>query len=277
MLQGLADDGAKLHIYDPKVTKTQIMKDLSTPKFEWDHPSMQSFHPHAASESVTFHTDVYSACKGAHAMAILTEWDEFKTLYPALLNRNNVTVKGIGISGMGPCIAVTDTNDKPVAPAALYGVDQRARTEIAELADEFGQDFLLERYDSQLTTQAAGPKLLWFAQRHPQVFASGARFYMPASWIIKHITGQYVLDRHSASQCTPLYNPATREWDEQMVQKIAPGTELPRLGWSHEICGETVEVAEVPELKAGIPVIFGTVDAWAEQESVGAIKITNCF
>lgn len=222
----------------------------------------------------------HSVTRGDHGLVEMDMriwWDEFKTLYPALLNRNDVRVKGIGISGMGPCIAVTDTNDEPVAPAALYGVDQRAREEIDELADAFGQDFLLERYDSQLTTQAGGPKLRWFAKRYPQVFASGARFYMPASWIIKHITGEYVLDRHSASQCTPLYSPETREWNADMVQKIAPGTELPRLGWSHEICGETVEVAEVPELAPGIPVIFGTVDAWAEQESVGAIKNNQLF
>ena len=78
--QGLADDGAKLHIYDPKVTEEQIMKDLSTPKFEWDHPSMHSYAQPAASASVTFHKDVYSACKSAHGIAVLTEWDEFKTL-----------------------------------------------------------------------------------------------------------------------------------------------------------------------------------------------------
>lgn len=79
-MQGLADDGAELHIYDPKVTKEQIMKDLSTPKFEWDHPSMQTHEQSAPSESVTFHEDVYAACKSAHALAILTEWDEFKAL-----------------------------------------------------------------------------------------------------------------------------------------------------------------------------------------------------
>lgn len=204
-------------------------------------------------------------------------WEEFKELYAALISRNQVQVKGIGVSGMGPCIAVTDKQDSPVAPAALYGVDYRSRDEIAELAEEFGQDFLLEHYDSQLTTQAGGPKLKWFAKRYPQVFAAGARFYMPASWIIKHITGEYVLDRHSASQCTPLYDPASGQWDQQMVDKIAPGTELPRLGWSQEICAETKSLPELPELTAGIPVTFGTIDAWAEQESVGAIKNKQLF
>lgn len=36
--KGLIADGAKLVIYDPKVTEAQINHDLATPKFEWDHP-----------------------------------------------------------------------------------------------------------------------------------------------------------------------------------------------------------------------------------------------
>ena len=33
-----------------------------------------------APEALSFHKDAYLACKGAHAIAILTDWDEFKTL-----------------------------------------------------------------------------------------------------------------------------------------------------------------------------------------------------
>ena len=56
-----------------------MLKDLATPKFEWDHPHQSHTDPTAA-ERVTFHTDAYSACSDAHGIAILTEWDEFKSL-----------------------------------------------------------------------------------------------------------------------------------------------------------------------------------------------------
>ena len=72
----------------------------------------------------------HSVTRGDHGfveMDMRIWWDEFKTLYPALLNRNDVRVKGICISGMGPCIAVTDTNDEPAAPAALYARTPRNR------------------------------------------------------------------------------------------------------------------------------------------------------
>eukprot|EP00889_Picochlorum_renovo_P008960 jgi/Picre1/35990/NNA_003447.t1 len=36
--RGLMADGADLYIYDPKVEEKQVRRDLTTPKFEWDHP-----------------------------------------------------------------------------------------------------------------------------------------------------------------------------------------------------------------------------------------------
>ena len=73
-------ENAKLHLFDPKVTETQIMKDLATPKFEWDHPrsSNGAASSHYEDDAVVVFRDPYEACKDAHALAIMTEWDEFK-------------------------------------------------------------------------------------------------------------------------------------------------------------------------------------------------------
>lgn len=204
-------------------------------------------------------------------------WREFRELYADLVGSGSVRVLGIGVSGMGPCVGVTDLEDVPLAPAALYGVDRRARQEIRELTHRYGAEELLRTRDSVLTSQAGGPKLAWFAARYPEAFSRGVRCWMPASWIVRHLTGEYVLDRHSASQMTPLYSPATLDWDRETAEAVAPGVRLPELGWSHEICGETRPVPDLPELAPGIPVIHGTVDAWAEQESVGAIGPGELF
>lgn len=204
-------------------------------------------------------------------------WREFKELYAQIVGGAGVRVAGIGVSGMGPCVGMTDLDDVPLAPAALYGVDYRAREEIEEMTSVLDQSSLLRRCDSTLTSQAAGPKVRWFAKRHPEAFAAGVRLYMPSSWIIRHLTGEYVLDRHSASQCTPLYDPESQEWDREMVDRFAEGTELPRLGWSNDVCGRTRPNPELPELDGGIPVIYGSIDAWSEQESVGATSENELF
>ncbi len=229
----------------------------------------------AATRSLTH--EVERLPHGVVQMDMTTWWREFRELYAELVGGAGVRITGIGVSGMGPCVGVTTLSDEPLAPAALYGVDYRARAEIDELTEELGSSSILRTYDSPLTSQAAGPKLLWFAKRHPEAFGEGVRFYMPSSWIIRHLTGEYVLDRHSASQCTPFYDPENCQWAHETTRRFADGLELPRLGWSNEICGQTRPTDELPELEAGIPVIFGSIDAWSEQESVGATSANELF
>ena len=74
---GLLRDGAKLCVYDPKVEENQIHVDLDTAKFEWDHPGVRA--PPVSKENVGVVTDPMEAARGAHALCVLTEWDEFKS------------------------------------------------------------------------------------------------------------------------------------------------------------------------------------------------------
>ncbi|CAI5506729.1 unnamed protein product [Closterium sp. Naga37s-1] len=77
---GLLRDQADVSIYDPQVTEEQIRRDLSMNKFDWDHPyHLQPVSPRVH-QKVSVSWDAYGACKGAHGICILTEWDEFKTL-----------------------------------------------------------------------------------------------------------------------------------------------------------------------------------------------------
>lgn len=76
--RGLLADGADLHVYDPKVEAQHVHYELSAAKFSWDHPRVYTSASRLT--SVTVVQDVYEACKDAHAICLLTEWDEFKTL-----------------------------------------------------------------------------------------------------------------------------------------------------------------------------------------------------
>ncbi|KAL1557145.1 UDP-glucose 6-dehydrogenase 1 [Salvia divinorum] len=78
--QGLLGDKAQLSIYDPQVMEDQIQRDLSMNKFDWDHPlHLQPMSP-TTKKKVHCVWDTYEATKDAHAVCILTEWDEFKKL-----------------------------------------------------------------------------------------------------------------------------------------------------------------------------------------------------
>lgn len=199
-------------------------------------------------------------------------WREFTRITGELLATADVPIRAVGVSGMGPCVVVADADDVPLRPAILYGVDTRAQRQIERLTAELGADQIMQRGGSALSTQAVGPKLAWLAENEPQVMAAARRLYMPSSLLVRRLTGRYVLDHHSASQCTPLYDSAALSWYPPWWERICPRLEPPELLWSGEIAGVvTAEAARLTGLAAGTPVIAGTIDAWAEAASVDAV------
>lgn len=66
----LLHEQAKIAVYDPKVKRKQIIADLNY---------LETLDSSAIDHSMESFEDPYEASKDAHAIAILTEWDEFKT------------------------------------------------------------------------------------------------------------------------------------------------------------------------------------------------------
>ncbi|MGJ5642474.1 UDP-glucose 6-dehydrogenase [Formosa sp. S-31] len=66
----LLDEQAKVIVYDPKVTAQQMYADLDY---------LQTRSSEANEQGLTVVKNPYEALQGAHAIAVLTEWDEFKT------------------------------------------------------------------------------------------------------------------------------------------------------------------------------------------------------
>jgi len=66
----LLNEQARIRVYDPKVVADQIYGDLDY---------LQTRKPEENQANVKVFEDPYRACENAHAIAILTEWDEFKS------------------------------------------------------------------------------------------------------------------------------------------------------------------------------------------------------
>lgn len=179
-------------------------------------------------------------------------------------------VAGLCVSGVGPCLLVCDEQVDPVRPAILYGIDGRAEEEIVELTEQLGAEVILARCGKALSTQAVGPKMLWFRRHEPEAWSRGRRWYNSNSYVTAKLTGEYVLDHHTASQCDPLYDVRGNKWIDDWVPMVAADLEMPRLVYPYEVVGTvTGEAAAATHIPAGTPVSPGTVDAWAEAFSAG--------
>ncbi|TFV59443.1 sugar kinase [Mycobacterium sp. PS03-16] len=179
-------------------------------------------------------------------------------------------VAGMCVSGVGPCLVLCDDQLTPLRPAILYGVDTRATAEIASLTEEFGEAAILERAGTLLSSQAVGPKLEWVRRHEPKVFDRATGWYGSNSYIAAKLTGEYVIDHHTASQCDPLYATRAFDWNHDWARRICGHLPLPRLVWPSDVVGTvTAAAAAATGVPAGTPVSAGTVDAYSEAFSAG--------
>ncbi|WP_297551665.1 FGGY-family carbohydrate kinase [Amycolatopsis sp.] len=201
-------------------------------------------------------------------------WKDFLALSAELVKAaDGREIAGLAVSGIGPVLLPADGEGRPLRPAILYGVDTRAGVEIVELTDELGAESIVERSGTSLSSQAVGPKWRWLAKHEPEVFARTELFLMASSYLVHRLTGEYVLDHHSASQCDPMYDLRAADWARDWAELVAPGIALPRLAWPTEVVGTvSANAAAETGLPVGLPVTAGTVDAWAEAVSVGVTE-----
>ena len=66
----LINEHAKIAVYDPKVSNKKILDDLNY---------LETRTAASNASSISSFTNPYEACQNAHAIAVLTEWDEFIT------------------------------------------------------------------------------------------------------------------------------------------------------------------------------------------------------
>ncbi|MGB5989335.1 MAG: nucleotide sugar dehydrogenase [Marinifilaceae bacterium] len=113
----LLKENAEIHIYDPKVSKQQIIADI---KYLQEHKEycMQNVSMDDIERLVFVYDNPYDAMHSAHAVAVLTEWDEFndldwkvvfeKMFKPAFLfdgrniiNKQELTALGFDVFNLG--------------------------------------------------------------------------------------------------------------------------------------------------------------------------------
>jgi len=73
VVRDLLQESAKIHIYDPQVDREEMWREMDY-TCGVNHSNNSNLDSSVITES-----DPYETCKDAHAICILTEWDEFKT------------------------------------------------------------------------------------------------------------------------------------------------------------------------------------------------------
>lgn len=186
---------------------------------------------------------------------------------------NGSRVRAVGVSAIGPCVLPTDADLTPLRPGILYGVDTRASDQIAELNERLGEAAIVERGGNHLTSQSAGPKILWIKQNESDVYDRAAYFMTSQSYLVAKLTGEVVMDHGTAGYFHPLYDLAHTRWDTSGCEDFIDTARLPRLGWATDVAGHVTEAAaQATGIPAGTPVIIGSADSPAEAVSSSVVN-----
>lgn len=207
-------------------------------------------------------------------------WNDFKTLSYSIIEEAKSSysilpndVLAVGVSSIAPAIVPIDKSGNPLRKAILYGVDTRANNEINMLNDDIGEEIIFEKSGQYLSSQSAGPKILWIKRNEHAVYDKTYKFLCGSGYVAYKLTDEFIIDRYTAASYSPLFNIHELTWDKEIVPKITDMEKLPNLAWSHEIIGEvTGRAAMETGLAKGTKVIAGTADALSESISIGSIN-----
>lgn len=203
-------------------------------------------------------------------------WHGLCTVTKKLMESENVDaskVVGVGVSAIGPCMLPLDADSNPLRPGILYGVDTRAHREIDTIEASIGADRILSWSRMEFSSQAVGPKIMWYRRSEPDLWKQTTSVATASSHLVNRLTGRLVIDHHQAAHFIPLYDPSSGTWSDRYADDICPVDMLPELCWPSDRVGQvTKEAAHATRLPEGIPVVAGTVDALSEAVSVGAVE-----
>lgn len=181
------------------------------------------------------------------------------------------SVASIGVSSHAPAVVPVSPTGKPLRRALIW-MDRRAVAEGAEIAEHFGDDRYRELTGNRADAFFVAPKVRWLARHEPAVLDEAASILQVNGFMAARLTGEHSIDSQHAT-ITGLWSPAGGSWSREVMDFV--GLErslLPEVRPAHEVIGSVTRTAATATgLRAGTPVIAGTVDSVAAMLEAGVL------
>jgi gluconokinase len=155
---------------------------------------------------------------------------------------------------------------------SLSWADSRASAQADRLRAAPGGLALHRRTGTPVHPMAPLPKLVWFREERPELFARVARWAGIKDYVLSRLCGTLVIDESVASG-TGLLDLGTLSWDEEALELAGIGPErLPELvPVTTVLSGLSAEVADRVGLPPGTPVVVGAGDGPLANLGLGAV------
>jgi len=170
-------------------------------------------------------------------------------------------VLGLAVSSQAPTLLALDGNGQPLRPAMIW-MDRRAEAEAVRLAELLGAGEIHRITGNRPDAFYVAARLLWLHDHEPEVLKRTWKFAQVNGYINYRLTGRLTVDT-SHSVLMQMRNYATGEWSEALCAACGVDPEqFPEILEAHRVQGVvTAQAAAASGLRAGTPVMAGTVDS----------------
>jgi xylulokinase len=181
-------------------------------------------------------------------------------------------VLGMAVSSQAPTLLPLDRSGRPLRPAMIW-MDRRAEAEAASLTELLGAAEIHRITGNRPDAFYMAARLLWLRNHEPEILKRTWQFVQVNGYINYRLTGRIAMDPAHAV-LLQMRHYATREWSEALCAAcgVEPG-QFPEVIEAAAVQGEvTAAAAEATGLRAGTPVMAGTVDSPAAALEAGVAE-----
>lgn len=184
-------------------------------------------------------------------------------------------IGAVVLSTLCPSLLPLDQRGNPLHPIILH-LDRRSGKQARWALDRVGEETFL-RISGNLPVPGgiSLTSLLWIKEHFPDIYdRKGVCFGHAATFILKRLTGNFLIDPSNAS-FTGLYDTVGySDWDSRLFDPLGiDRAKLPRVQNSNSIAGELLDdAAGKLGLKPGLPIVTGANDTTCATVGAGVTK-----
>ncbi len=203
-------------------------------------------------------------------------WNNICNAIQGILAKTNLDtsqVRGVSVSSAVPAIVMVDREGRVINKAYNF-LDTRAQDAIEELKRRVGRERVFEISGYNIDEQSDLTDLMWEKQHRPEDYRRIYKALTPDGYVTYKLTGRMLVNYSGATFFGAAFDIRNKRYNSEILRELGIDEEkLPEVIPCEEVIGEiTPQAAERTGLKAGTPVIAGTVDAFAGWLGGGAIE-----
>lgn len=180
-------------------------------------------------------------------------------------------VAALGISCQAPSMVAVDQAGKPLLPAIIW-MDRRSEPQCTWLREQVGEATITRINGGRVDPYYLMPKLLWFKQHHPDLYATTHQVLQANGYVIHKLCGAFCMD-HSHGPISLCYDSIAGDWSDSLLDAMkVDRAKLPEIVSCSAVVGEVSHAAAVATgLAAGTPVVAGMTDGTAASLEAGLV------